>query len=295
MSAYSLASGATGGGRDGFEVAVSQELGSHGFHDISTPTDKRRLWRHKQARHTVLSVTRYRGQRFRAAHDPLDEAVLLVGGASRRDRLYSYADAIWHWGKEWNEDSLLRKLDDRAKQARDSVDGGGVGMPESVPFREMLESFEQHRSDLEERFSPENIASAVEALSKVPNEQLRAQLRARLVRLLEPDASQGIPEGELPPGVVEPYRPKDPPSIDFEAFVSRREAIDEQAPFRVTFENGPRPNGVTPVSDSVEAWLQEPNPALGGHRPEDILLNGDQAEREYLFGLIAGIECGVYS
>ena len=296
MATYSLASDVTGDARDGFVVAVRQELGSHGFLDITRQTDKWRLWKHKQAKQTVLGVTRYRGQRFGAALDPLDEAVLLVGGASRRDRLYLYEDAIWCWGEEWKEDDLLRKLDDRAKQPNDRMDGGAVGRPEAIPFREMLESFEQHRSDLEERFSPGNIESTHEELS-TRYLQAREQLRARLVRLLVPDANEGIPGGELPPGLVEPHRPdglKDPPTIDFEAFVSGREAIDERAPFKVTFEDGSCTDRAT-AEERVDEWLREPNPALGRRSPDDILREGDQAILDYLFGLIAGIECGVHS
>lgn len=298
MSIYSLASDVTGDDRDGFVVAVHQELDSHGFRDISRRTDKRRLWKHAQAEQTVLGVTRYRGQRFGAAHDPLDEAVLLVGGESERGQLHLVEDAILCWGKEWGEQELRRQLDARARRANDCVGGGKGGILGSIRFGKTLELIEQHRSDLEERFSPGNIVSTLAELSETRYERLREQLRARLVALLVPDANEGIPGGELPPGVVRPYRPddpKDPPSIDFEAFVSGRDAIDEQAPFQVTFENGPRADRGTPVCASVGAWLQEPNPVLGGHSPDEILRNGDQAEHEYLFGLIAGIECGVHS
>lgn len=296
MATNSLASDATGDARDGFAVAVRQELGSRGFRDITCRTDKRRLWQHKLAKQTVLGVTRYRGQRFGAAHEPLDEAVLLVGGASRRDRLYLYEDAIWCWREEWQEDDLLQKLDDRTKQANDCMDGGDVG-PEAIPFRKMLESFEQHRSDLEERFSPVNIESTLDELSKPRYLQTREQLRLRLIRLLVPDANEGTPGGDLPPGLVEPQRPdgsKDLPSIDFEAFVSGREAIDERAPFKVTFEDGSCTDRAV-AEERVDEWLREPNPALGRRSPDDILREGDQAILDYLFGLIAGIECGVHS
>lgn len=296
MATYSQASDAFGDARDGFVVAVRQELGRHGFLDVTRRTDKRRLWKHKQAKQTVLGVRRDRGQRFGAAHDPLDEAVLLVGGASRRDRLYLYEYAIWCWGEEWTEDGLLRKLDDRGMQAHDCMDCGDVGMPESIPFRQMLESFEQHRSDLEERFSPGKIESTLEELSKRYS-HTREQLRSRLVMLLVPDANEGIPGGELPPGLAEPHRPdgpNGPPSIDFEAYVSGREAIDEQAPFQVTFEDRSCTDRAT-AEERVDEWLREPNPALGRRSPDAILREGDRALLDYLFGLIAGIECGVHS
>lgn len=137
----------------------------------------------------------------------------------------------------------------------------------------------------------------LEELSKARYLHTREQLRARLVRLLVPDSNEGIPGGEPPPGVVEPHRPggpKDPPSIDVEAFVGGREAIDERAPFKVTFEDGPCTDRAA-AEERVDQWLQEPNPALGRRSPDDILREGDQAMIDYLFGLIAGIECGVHS
>lgn len=296
MSTYSRTGDAAWDDRDEFGVAVRQVLRRHDFQEISRAPDGQRLWKHCEAKQTVLVVVRDRDHRVKAMHDPLEEAVLLVGGKSRSDRLFWLEDAIWCWYRQWGVAELRQKLDDRAKRANDCADGGKGDIAESIPFRELLSlsACDPSRSDLERRFSGEQIESTIRELSRARYEQLREQLRARLVRLPVPDASEGIPGGGLPPGVVEPYRPKELASIDFEALVSGREAIDEQAPIEVTIENGSCSEPET-ASDRVEAWLQEPNPVLGGRSPDDILGKGDRAECEYLFGLIAGIECAVHS
>ena len=294
MSTNSLASYVAGDDRDGFVVAVHKELVDHGFREISRPSDNLWLWKHEQARHTVLGVTRDRDHRLEAAHDPLEEAVLFVGGESRRDQLYLIEVAVRCWWRQRGADEPHQELHDRATRASDRSDGDDVAIPGAISFREMLGWIEEHRSDLEERFSPVNIVSTLEELSEARYEQLREQLRTRLVALLVPDGNEGIPGGELPPGVEQAHRPEFVRSIDFEALVREPEGAYTKVPLTVTIENGPRSDHVRP-GDAVESWLQEPNSALGGRSPDDILRSGDQAKRESLFGLIAGIECGVHS
>ena len=81
------------------------------------------------------------------------------------DQLYLFEDAISCWGEEWGVAGLVQELDYRAKWADACVDGGKTDMPESIPFRKMLELFERSQSDLERRFSPGNIESTLEELS----------------------------------------------------------------------------------------------------------------------------------
>lgn len=167
MSTYSQAGDTTRDHRDKFVDAVRAELGSRGFREISCPADEPWLWRQRDPfEQTVLGVTRDRDQRFEAADDPLDEAVLLVGGESRRDRIYLFEDAIWCWGETWGVAELVQELDYRAEWANACVDGGNVAMPEPIPFRKMLGVLERSRSDLERRFSPGSIDVTLEELSE---------------------------------------------------------------------------------------------------------------------------------
>lgn len=172
MSTHSQASDAVGDYCDEFVDAVRKELGSRGFREISCPADAPWLWRHDSFEQTVLGIMRDRDQRFEAAADPLDEAVLLVGGESRRDQLYLFEDAIWCWGEAWGLAELVRELDYRAKWANACVDGSNVDMPEPIPFRKMLGLLERSRSDLERRFSPGNIESTLKELSEARKEFL---------------------------------------------------------------------------------------------------------------------------
>lgn len=174
MSTNIHASDATWDDRDKFVDAVREELGSRGLREISCPADEPWLWRrHDPLEQAVLGVMRDRDQRFEAADDPLDEAVLLVGGESRRDQLYLFEDAIWCWGAEWGMADLVQELDYRAKWVNTVVDSGDVAMPEPIPFRKTLGVFERSRSDLERRFSPGSIESTLEELSETRKEFLR--------------------------------------------------------------------------------------------------------------------------
>ena len=167
MSTNIHASDATWDDRDKFVDAVREELGSRGLREISCPADEPWLWRrHDPREQTVLGVMRDRDQRFEAADDPLDDAVLLVGGESRREQLYLFEDAIWCWGETWGMAELVQELDYRAEWADACVDGGNVDMSEPIPFRKMLGVLERSRSDLERRFAPGRIESSLEELSE---------------------------------------------------------------------------------------------------------------------------------
>ena len=128
---------------------------------------------------------------------------------------------------------------------------------------------------------------------------VRKQFVERLVALLVPYAHEGIPKEDFPPGVDEPYRPEGLQRIDWEsgeleelAAVSHHAGTD--VGLEVVLESG-TDTDLASGRNRVEKWLQEPNPALAWRSPDDILVDGDESEREYLFGLIAGIECGVHS
>lgn len=167
MSTYSQASDAAGDDRDKFADAVREELGSRGFREISGSADEPWIWRqHDPVKQPVLGVMRDHDRRFEAADDPLDEAVLLVGGDSRSDQLYLFEDAIWCWGEEWGMAELVKELDYRAEWAHACVDGSQADMPAPIPFRKMLGVFERSRPDLERRFSPGSIESTLEELSE---------------------------------------------------------------------------------------------------------------------------------
>lgn len=121
----------------------------------------------------------------------------------------------------------------------------------------------------------------------------------RLAKPLAPHVDEEIPTDPFPPGVDEPRR-----ADDLEPFNPRPDNSEEpervsdydgtDVALEVNFKDGS-------VSDPksarkwAEEWLGEPNPALEGLGPDDVLANGDEAHRDYLFGLIAGIECGVHS
>lgn len=114
-----------------------------------------------------------------------------------------------------------------------------------------------------------------------------------------PYAHEGIPKEDFPLGVDEPYRPEGLQRIDWEsgaleelAGVSHHAGTD--VGLEVVLESG-TDTDLASGRNRLKEWLQELNPALGWRSPDDLLVDGDESEREYLFGLIAGIECGVHS
>lgn len=152
---------------DTFEEAVREALEDQGFRELPRPADKTWLWQHDQAEMTVLGVTRDRDRWSEPSDDPVDKAVLLVGGSSTKDRMYLFEDAIWCWCEEWNSPGLRQRLAICAEQANDCVDGRDVPEPEMISFREMLSlaADAPSRPDLERRFSPEAVESTLQELS----------------------------------------------------------------------------------------------------------------------------------
>lgn len=164
--------------RDTFEDAVREALEGQGFREIPRPADKTWLWQHGQAEMTVLGVTRDRDRWSMPSDDPVDEAVLLGGGASTKDQLYLFEDAIWCWCDDWNSPGLRQRLAICAERANDCVDGRDVPEPEMISFREMLSlaADTPSRSDLERRFSPEAVGLTLQELSAA-RDQFLADLR----------------------------------------------------------------------------------------------------------------------
>lgn len=152
---------------DTFEDTVRKALEGRGFREIPRPANETWLWQHGQAEMTVLGVTRDRDRWSAPSDDPVDEAVLLVGGASTKDQMYLFEDAIWCWCDEWNLPGLRQQLEICAERANDRADGRDVPEPEPISFREMLSlaADAPSRSDLERRFSPEAVESTLQELS----------------------------------------------------------------------------------------------------------------------------------
>ena len=128
---------------------------------------------------------------------------------------------------------------------------------------------------------------------------VREEFIERLIGLLVPNVNEDIPQGELPPGVREPHRAEDLQHVvsesgDLEALASVSDHAGPDVGLEVSFKDG---SCLDPESarNRVEEWLRVRNPALRWRSPNDVLASGDEAEREYLFGLIASIECGVHS
>lgn len=127
----------------------------------------------------------------------------------------------------------------------------------------------------------------------------REEFVKRLVRLLAPHANDEVPLEEFPPGVNEPHRAECPQRIVSDSdglaeLASGSQQAGTDVGLEVVFENGSC-SDLESARHRVEEWLCKLSPALGWRSPNDVLANGDEAEREYLFGLIAGIECGAHS
>ncbi len=178
MATNNQASDSSEHDREVFEDAVRKELKGQGFREIARPADDTWLWQHGQAKVTVVGVTRDRDRWSVPTDDPVDEAVLLVGGFNRTDQMYLFEDAIWCWYDAWDSVDLRQRLADSANRAKDCVDGRGVDGPQIVSFREMLclAADDPSRSDLERRFSPMRIESTLQELFKV-RDQFLADLR----------------------------------------------------------------------------------------------------------------------
>lgn len=135
--------------------------------------------------------------------------------------------------------------------------------------------------------------------SSVSTSAVREEFVKRLVGLLAPHANDEIPLEEFPPGVNEPHRAEclqriATESRNFEELASGSQQAGTDVGLEVVFEDGSC-SDLESARNRVEDWLCKLNPSLGWRSPSDVLANGDEAEREYLFGLIAGIECGMHS
>ena len=127
----------------------------------------------------------------------------------------------------------------------------------------------------------------------------REEIIERLIGLLAPNLNEDIPQGELPPGVNEPHRAEGLEYVvlesdDLEALASVSDHSGSDVGLGVNFKDGSCSDPES-ARNRVEEWLRVRNPAFRWRSPNDVLANGDEAEREYLFGLIASIECGVQS
>lgn len=127
----------------------------------------------------------------------------------------------------------------------------------------------------------------------------REEFIARLARLLAPHADEESPTGPFPPGVDEPHRvddlvPLNLKSDDLEELTRVSEYDGTDVALEVNFNDGSLAD-LESARNWAEEWLGKPNPALGGRSPDEVLAHGDEEHRDYLFGLIAGIECGVHS
>jgi len=121
----------------------------------------------------------------------------------------------------------------------------------------------------------------------------------RLAGLLAPHADEEIPTDPFPPGVDEPHRaddlkPFNPRPDDSEEPERVSDHDDTDVALEVNFKDGSL-SALKSARKWAEEWLGKPNPAVGGFGPDDVLASGDEAHRDYLFELIAGIECGVHA
>ena len=121
----------------------------------------------------------------------------------------------------------------------------------------------------------------------------------RMVRLLAPHADEESPTGPFPPSADGPHRvddwvPLNLKSDDLEELARVSDYDGTDVALEVTFNDGSF-SDLESARNWAEEWLAKPNPALEGLSPDDVLAHGDKAHRDYLFGLIAGIECGVHS
>ena len=125
------------------------------------------------------------------------------------------------------------------------------------------------------------------------------EFTVRLAGLLAPHADEEIPTDPFPPGVDEPHRADEPEPFSLRPNDSEEpERVSDydgtDVALEVNFKDGSL-SALKPAGKWTGEWLGKPNPALDGLGPDDVLANGDEAHRDYLFGLIVGIECGVHS
>lgn len=151
-----------------FYRAIGSEMASQGFRELPDGEPGIPLWTRENAGNAVLGVTRDREGWLAELDNPMDEAVLLVGGGNRRDQLYLFEDAISCWGADWGDDGseMRALLHDTAEKTKRFVDNSEGELPEMlVTFREMLGLAKEKWPNLDHRFTRKCIEQSLKELS----------------------------------------------------------------------------------------------------------------------------------
>ena len=152
-----------------FYRAIGSEMASQGFRELPDGEPGIPLWTRENADNAVLGVTRDREGWLAELDNPMDEAVLLVGGGNRRDQLYLFEDAISCWGADWGDDGseMRALLHDTAEKTKRFVDNSEGELPEMlVTFREMLGLAKEKWPNLDHRFTLDCIERSLLELSE---------------------------------------------------------------------------------------------------------------------------------
>ena len=153
-----------------FYRAIGSEMASRGFRELPDGEPGIPLWTRENADNAVLGVTRDREGGLAELDNPMDEAVLLVGGGNRRDQLYLFEDAISCWGADWGDKAseMRARLYETGEKTNLFVDDFGWDPPEPpVTFLEMLGLAADKWPNLDHRFTPDCIERTLVELSDV--------------------------------------------------------------------------------------------------------------------------------